>query len=351
MARHKKISTSDLYGKYSFGNEYNHFFKEKTLAESKKIIKADLVKAGVLNKIKKFNILDVGTGRQSVSFSKLGAKSVEHFDISYHHVKRFKKILDIRFPNNNIKTKNVDLTKFKLKKECYDFVYLNGIVHHFKNVHNGLYNCANSIKVGGRIWCYFYRSGTFKWFVCSMIRKLLINIDAKEAFESLSIYFGKGDSNNYIVGRVMDDFFVPHIHLFSANQYIEYMKTLGFKMVGHDNAYPLDNINHKKLHHSASIVFEKIQSTPIKKKIPQKILLTSVNSIDQLDEKYYSEKNILECIKEFKKALKNLNKFSNYKIWMLVLSMHELCAGQYYGKNELPPKYDELVKILKLLNR
>jgi hypothetical protein len=347
----KKINTSNLYGKYSFGNEYNYLLSDKSLNKSKKIIKADLIKAGVLNEIRKFKILDVGTGRQSIILSKLGAKSVEHFDISFDNVKKFQQILNNRFSNYDIKSKNVDLTKFKLRKEYYDFVYLNGIVHHFENVHDGLYNCANSLKIGGRVWCYFYRSGTFKWFVCSMIRKLIKNIDVKEAFKSLSIYFGKGETSNYIVGRIMDDFFVPYIHLFSANQYIKYMNTLGFKIVGNDNAYPLDDINHKKLHHSATLVFQKIQSTPVKKKIPQKQCLTSFNTIDQLDEKYYREKNILECIREFKKILKNLNKFSNYKIWMLLLSMHEISAGQYYGKSELPPKYDDLIKILKLSNR
>ena len=351
MINLKKISTSDLYGKYSFGNEYDYLLSDEALNKTKKIIKQDLVKAGVLNKIPKFKILDVGTGRQSLILSKLGAKSVEHFDISFDHVKRFQKILKNRFSNYDIKSKNVDLTKFKLKKEYYDFVYLNGIVHHFENVHNGLYNCSNSLKIGGRIWCYFYRSGTFKWFVCSMIRKLIKNIDVRDAFKSLSIYFGKGETSNYIVGKIMDDFFVPYIHLFSANQYIDYMNALGFKMVGTDNAYPLDDINHKKLHHSATIVFEKIRSTPLKNEIQQKKRLINKNTIDQLTEKYYTESNILKCIKEFKKILKNINKFSDYEIWMLSLSMHELSGGQYYGKNELPPKYDCLLKILKLANR
>lgn len=350
MINIKKITTSNLYGKYSFGNEYDYLLSDKSLNKSKKIIRADLKKAGVLKKIRNFKILDVGTGRQSLILSKLGAKSVEHFDISHDHVKRFQKILKKRFYNYNIKSKNADLTKFKLKKEYYDFIYLNGIVHHFENVHDGLYNCSNSLKIGGRIWCYFYRSGTFKWFVCSMIRKLILNIDVKDAFKSLSIFFGKGETSNYIVGRIMDDFFVPYIHLFSANQYIDYMNEIGFKMVGNDNAYPLDNINHKKLHHSATIVFEKFKSTPIKNKINKKICLTSINTIDQLNEKYYKDDKILSCIKEFKKILKKMNKLSDYKMWMLLLSMHELSAGQYYGKSELPPKYNELVKILKLAN-
>jgi ubiquinone/menaquinone biosynthesis C-methylase UbiE len=350
MINLKKITTSDLYGKYSFGNEYNYLLSDKSLNKSRKIIKADLVKAGVLKKIRNFKILDVGTGRQSLILSKLGAKSIEHFDISYDHVKRFQQILKNRFSQYDIKSQNADLTKFKLKKEYYDFVYLNGIVHHFENVHEGLYNCSNSLKIGGRIWCYFYRSGTFKWFVCSMIRKLIKNIDVEDAFKSLSIYFGKGETSNYTVGRIMDDFFVPHIHLFSANQYIDYMKDLGFKMVGNDNAYPLDDINHTKLHHSATIVFEKIKLTPSKSKISQKKCLTGKNTVNQLNEKYYRKSKILECIKEFKKILKKVNKFSDYKMWMLLLSMHELSAGQYYGKNELPPKYNELLKILKLAN-
>lgn len=351
MKNKKNINTSDLYGKYSFGNEYDFFFGKKSLKKNKEIVKADLLKARVLNKIKNYNVLDVGTGRQSINLSKLGAKTVEHFDISSDHVKRFNKLLKTKFSNSKIKSKNVDLTKYKLKREHYDFIYLNGIVHHFKNVHNGLYNCSNSLKIGGKIWCYFYRSGTFKWFGCSMIRKMLKNFDPREAFESLSIYFGKGETSNYLVGRVMDDFFVPYIHLFSAKQYIGYMRHLGFEMVGNDNAYPLDNFNHNKLHHSASIVFKKVRSTPIKKKIPQDVLLTKFNSIDQLDEKNYSQKNIINCIREFKKIYKNLSKISNYKIWMLALSIHELCAGQYYGKSELPPNYKKLLKILSLANR
>ena len=65
MINLKKISTSDLYGKYSFGNEYDYLLSDEALNKTKKIIKQDLVKAGVLNKIPKFKILDVGTGRQS----------------------------------------------------------------------------------------------------------------------------------------------------------------------------------------------------------------------------------------------------------------------------------------------
>jgi len=61
MINLKKITTSDLYGKYSFGNEYNYLLSDKSLNKSRKIIKADLVKAGVLKKIRNFKILDVGS--------------------------------------------------------------------------------------------------------------------------------------------------------------------------------------------------------------------------------------------------------------------------------------------------
>ena len=221
------LSTGILYGKYSFGNIYDELFSEKHLSSFEEVIKTNLARANLLNDLSKLNIMDVGTGRHSIMFSKLGAKSVDHFDISEQHVDRFNKVLKKKYPKYNITSKKLDLVNEDLKNNIYDFVFLEGIVHHFEDVAKGLYNCARSVKPGGKLWCYFYRSGTFKWFVCSMIRRLILNFNVDDAFLSSALIYNYGKTNSFLVSQIMDDLYAPFISLYTPNQYIKFMKAHG----------------------------------------------------------------------------------------------------------------------------
>jgi len=341
----KKISTGKLYGNFSHGNHYYDFFEDKELIIKQNVVKDDLSKAGInINKIKNFTCMNVGTGRESLALSQLGAKEVFHYDISKEHVDRFKKLLSKKFKKLKIVSKNADLCKYKLPKNKFDFVYLNGIVHHFANVQDGLLNCSNSVKDGGFIWVYFYRSGTFKWFVCQMIRELIDVYSYNEFFLNLSNIYGDGDTSNLLVSRIMDDFYAPYIHLYNLNNYKNFMESIGFKAYKYVNSKSNKNVDHKNLHHSAIIVFKKIKNM---QKINKLYNLKPETSINQLDKKLYKSRKIHKIIDLFNKIKRKKNKKICYNIFSCIIGMHKLSAYQYYGGEELPPRYDELYTILK----
>ncbi|MBV68877.1 MAG: hypothetical protein CMJ08_03640 [Pelagibacterales bacterium] len=343
----EKNLTGELYGKYSFGNMYNELLSEEHIANIVNIIKNDFEIAGIIDKYSSLKIMDVGTGRQALAMALLGVKTVEHYDISKEHVNRFKKLLKKKkYSSLNILTRNLDLCKQELPKNKYDFVYLSGIVHHFSNTAKGLINCANAVKKYGLIWIYFYRSGTFKWFVNEMIRGLLSVEDIDRFFISSAINYANGNLSNPHTSQIMDDFFVPYINLYSPQQYITFMSKLGFELYSSSHSDPLSSVNHNKAHHSAVLVFKKNTNSVNAKDLGS--LLQPNDEINQLDKKIYSDKetkDIIDIYNKLKEVV--LNKKYDVIRYSTCLALHKIAAPQYYGEPALPPKRKELKILLE----
>ena len=139
--------TGELYGQYSFGNMYDNLLSEDSLKSIVDIIKNDFEISGITNKYSSFKIMGVGTGRHYLAMGLLGIKTIDHYNISKEHVRRFKKLLSKKKYNKlNINTYNLNLCEKALPKNKYDFVYLSGIVHHFSDTSKGIINCANAVK-------------------------------------------------------------------------------------------------------------------------------------------------------------------------------------------------------------
>jgi len=339
--------TGKVYGKYSFGNMYDQLLDETYLQQHLlPIIENDLKTAGLIHDIQNLDIFDVGMGRQALCFALLKAKSVSHFDISEDHVARFSNLLSEKYQNLPITTTNIDLCKNAPPKLSYDFVYLNGIVHHFSNTAEGLKNCADSVKLNGRIWVYFYRSGTFKWFVCDMIRRLLNARDLDSSFISSALIYSEGRLNDPTVSCIMDDFFVPYIHLYSPFEYIQFMERLGFKVCASNDLDPMSAINHECMHHSATIVYERQELRDFEN-IDTGDLLTPRAEIDQLDFSLYRNDAPKRCIEAFLKVEEKVKSGVNpVVLWSLCLAMHKFAAPQYYGENEYSLDYEGLERCL-----
>jgi len=343
----KKDNTGSFYGNYSFGNVYETLLDKKNINELKKIIFQDLKNGKINNNLKDKIIMDVGTGRQSLALSLLGVKKVYHYDISSEHVARFKNILKHKFSKLNIISENKNIVKDRLPNEKFDIVFLNGIIQHFSTVKEGLYNCTNSVKIGGKIWCYFYRSGTFRWFVVEMIRKIVKYINLDDFFKSSSILYNLGDTSSSTVSEVMDDLYVPFINLYTPKQYINFMKELGFKIHQKINLKNLNDVDHSN-HHSSIIVFEKINKTPKLNKINKKYLLNKKNLINQLDKKNYSKNSeIYHCVVLFEKVFKKISKkTSKVILFSLCLELHRISNKLFYEGKEFPPDYKKLKHLL-----
>jgi len=308
----------------------------------------DFKKAGIRDKAHKYDMMDVGIGRQAIAMMLLNAKSVTHFDISKENTGRFKKLLRRYYNGRPIESVCADLCVTSPPKESFDFVYLNGIVHHFSNTARGLRNCANAVRKNGKIWVYFYRSGTFKWFVCSMIRSLLSVKQINRYFLSSALIYSGGDINNVVTSRIMDDFFVPYIYLYTPFDYINFMKLLGFRLVKGINADPLAEVDHDRLHHSATLIFKRVKMLEISK-VKTKDLLMPYSHINQLNPSLYKDDaRPKESIRLFRRlrAKAGYDK-GHWAILPAAFAMHKIAAPQYYGGVELPPDYGRLNTVLK----
>src|SRR3989344_9680619 len=157
--------TKIVFGSYSLGSGailknhdtlYNQLDDPQVLHDYETSMTTDMAKSGIaLEKIKDFSVMDVGTGRQAITFSsKFGAKKVSHFDISSDNVERVKQYI-AGHPESRMTTTCADLVAHKLPNEAFDLVYLNGIVQHFSDVEKGLLNSMQAVKVGGYLWLYF----------------------------------------------------------------------------------------------------------------------------------------------------------------------------------------------------
>lgn len=317
-----------IYGNYSFGSSREWMFSDEGIAHTIKITLNELQEMNLDPKeLKQMSVMDVGTGRQATAFALLGAKTVEHFDISEENVEFYKKYLKIK-NIKNITSTLADVTKYDLGQNQFDFVYLNGIVQHFENTEQGLKNIAKAIKKGGILWLYFYRSGSFKRFVVEMLRDLLDASYLEETLQAACSLYGC-KPNEKIIGQIMDDFFVPFARLFNPNIMIETMQLLGFEAISSHKADPLGIYDHNRMNHSSIIVFKKIREgidysenlvTPVRKPVSQ---LRDINYNEEI-----IKKNIV-LFYELKELIKN-KKVDRKELINFCLALHRISSPTYY---------------------
>ena len=105
-------------------------FSNLVIKSFKKQVTKDLKRIKIFHKIKKLSVMDVGSGRQAVAFLKLGAKSVDHYDISVNNTKK----ISAHCKNEkNFVSKKGDICERNFNKnKKYDFIYLQGVISSYK---------------------------------------------------------------------------------------------------------------------------------------------------------------------------------------------------------------------------
>lgn len=159
-----------VYGKYSLGSGailsyvdqvWSELADPKVLAGYETSIRRYMVKSGIpIENFAKWKVMDVGTGRQALTFLNFGAVEVAHFDISPENVARLDTFRMANGLEKRLTTTCCDLVQTDLGTDRFDFIYLNGIVQHFSDVGLGVTRCMRALRPGGLLWLYFYRSGT-----------------------------------------------------------------------------------------------------------------------------------------------------------------------------------------------
>lgn len=309
-----------IYGRYSLGSGnvlsnpdvlFNKINNRVAIDSYKRYIISDLNKAGIaLENLKNYAVMDAGTGRQAIVFHELGAKEVKHYDLSPENVARMKAFIKQKSLQNKITTECVDLVNFAPPKYYFDFIFLHGITPCFSNVEKGLINCMNSVKENGIVSLYFYRSGTFQKFAVYLIRDLIDSyFFHKEYFLSACLLFSENCIPNHFISNVMDAFFTPHVHLFSAKSYISFVNACGFEIISSSKLDPINkNIDHG---YAQPAVVINCQRTTLKDLENLSFgILTPDKKIDQLDPANYSplDSEIIKTINEYNKLKNALTK-------------------------------------------
>ena len=211
-------------------------YRNKIIGSYKKQVSLDLQRIKLKNFLKKIDIMDVGSGYQALAFKVLGAKSVDHYDISKYNIKNFKYFLSKT--NININSHLADICNKNFNKDkTYDFIYLQGIIHHTKNPINALKNLENSLRKLGIIWLYHYQPTSALYFYILALREIFKKkdlLELKKILHNLNYDLQK-------VNFIMDDLGCDYIHLFSSEFYEKVMIKLGFK-----NFYKKDYIKINK---------------------------------------------------------------------------------------------------------
>ena len=190
------MDKENFFYNYCHGPVAEIIYSEEAYKATNELILEHLILSNFRN-IRTAKVLCFGTGKEAIAFSRIGALHVDNIDISGSNVSMFSEHLKKNFSRLKIKAKKMDIVMDPLPPFTYDFVYMNGVVQHLSNPGAGLANVSHSIKLGGKIWVYFYRSGTFKWFVISMIRDLVSKDEIDEYYLASQILYSNGDNHSF----------------------------------------------------------------------------------------------------------------------------------------------------------
>ena len=337
------METKNFYGKFSSGasfkNMNSNFYSRKNISYVSKIIDKNLKKMRISkNDLKHKTLMNIGSGRESLGLLNFNPKKVYNFDISSINIKRFKKFIFKNNLNKKIFSTQLDISKNKLPKNKFDFIYLHGIIQHVSNINLAIQNLSSSMKMNGRMWFYFYRPGSFNIFLGSLQRYLLKNINVNIFYRHLK----KNIKNDIFIDGIMDDCYVPNRQLFYPKQYKKYLENNGCKIYGNTylkNYYQKNNF--LKFHQSVVFFVEKKSN---KKPYVKSKLLNRLRDVNVLDKKLYNNRNlhhILECAKKINK--KNYPEI--FKIVIEIEKIKQKVVKKFNNNKQLSKiEFNEMIK-------
>ena len=132
-----------------------------------------------------------------------------------------KKIIDIKI--YFLKTNVLNL---KFKKDTFDLVFCNGVLHHTSNFKRGITELYRICKPGGYIYLYLYGTGGLFWSARRQMNKFMKIIPQEYAQQVLDI-IGM-PSNRFIF---MDNWYVPFERHCSHKEVYKILNSLGVKSI------------------------------------------------------------------------------------------------------------------------
>ena len=172
----------------------------------------------------KLAIIDVGCGggRYSNALRLLKAKQVTGVDYSDDGIFTAKK--NYKFKNISFKKQNV--LKLKFKKNTFDIVFCNGVLHHTNDFKKGIKELHRICKPGGYIYLYLYGTGGLYWSARRQMNKLMKLIPQEYSQQVLDLI---GMPNNRFI--FMDNWYVPYERHCSHKEVYKILQSLGVEFI------------------------------------------------------------------------------------------------------------------------
>ena len=224
----------------------------------------------------------------------------------------------------------------------FNYLYLNGVFHHFHNPEEALKNIINNSDIGAKYFFRIYRSGSLKFYIVDFIRKF-INIKDQKKFTKIfkkkfsitKLYQDAGHKNPIIHFHEMcvDNFFVPNLNIFNINYMIKYFKKIGLKKIFNSNFKNYDHSVHKKDNTGFSVAFEKERKLKNFKK------LKKLKVVDQISGVKYKEYFINNTNKIILKMIPKIKKLRAEIRIKLAIDLLFICQGyrifKYYNHQQI----------------
>lgn len=304
---------------------HRYLYSKNEAKDALVLIKKNLRESKISNKnIKNLKVLNVGTGRESFAFLSLGVKNCQLVDLS-SKTKLNASIFKKKYKNFFFKIS--DFCRKSLKIQKFNYLYLNGVFHHFHSpeiaFRNILINSENNSKFFFRI----YKSGSIKFYIVDYLRKF-INISDQKKFNKIfkkkfNIKYLKKDLSHenpiiHFYEMCVDNFFVPDLYLFDIKSLIKKFDNCGLKKIFCSQTKTYDHSVNQKDNTGVSLIFEKINN----KNKDIKLI-----SIDQINDIKYKEKFIKETNKVLKDKLILIKKLDDDRRINLALDLLFICQS------------------------
>lgn len=339
----------NFYKTYKDIYHHRYQFNKNEKKDAKFLIKKNLLESKIKKKdYKKLKVLNVGTGREAFAFLELKTKNCQLIDLS-PKTKKNARYFQKYYKNFDYQIK--DFCNSNLELKDFNYLYLNGVFHHFHSPEKALKNIYRFSKTKSKYFFRIYRSGSIKFYIVDFIRKFIsiknqgqFKKDFKKKFGIKNLMVDLSHENPLIHFHEMcvDNFFVPNLYLFDLNYLIKTFNNLGLKTIFHNNFREYDHSVDKKNNTGISLCFEKIKEVKFSNKKKLRIL-------DQIKDLNYKEDYIKNTNKIFVKNLKKIRMLSNKKKVNLSIDLLFICQSfrifKFYNKQSNSKKLNELFKL------
>ncbi len=215
-----KKKTGKVYGK--FWKKFS--YKENIDAKKYILERFKNFKSFHKNFFKNKKIIDVGCGggRYSNALRLLKAKQVIGVDFGDDGLLTAKKNYNFK----NISFQKQDVLNLKFKKNTFDIVFCNGVLHHTSDFKKGIKELYRVCKPGGYIFLYLYGTGGLFWTARRQMNKFMKSIPQQYSQQILDLI---GMPYNRFI--FMDNWYVPNEAHCSHHEVNKILKSLGVEFI------------------------------------------------------------------------------------------------------------------------